>query len=333
MSLVVAWLLFPLVLGLLSLGCGLLVERAAGCPVQRELYCLWASRPSWSSRSARRPLPRLRGSRRPSWWLPRSLASARAARAAQAGRRLAGRPQRRLRRVRGARFLSGTATFAGYIKLDDTATWLAFTDRLLDHGRNVSGTRSLHVRGDRSLYLAGGYPVGAFPPLGVVHELLGTDSAWLFQPYVAFLGSHAGARRYGLTCPSDRFALPSRYRRLRRRAACAALRLFALGRCEGGRVGRPPRSRRRAHPGRAAAGRPTAERSAVPWRPPSLLGVLSFFGALWVVPILLPALLVGIYRRGRAFSAHTGCCGRRGRPRSAHLPARRRILRPNAGRR
>ena len=36
-------------------------------------------------------------------------------------------------------FLSGSATFAGYIKLDDTATWLAFTDRLLEHGRNAAG--------------------------------------------------------------------------------------------------------------------------------------------------------------------------------------------------
>ena len=30
MSLVVSWLLFPLVLGVLSLGCGLLLEFAAG---------------------------------------------------------------------------------------------------------------------------------------------------------------------------------------------------------------------------------------------------------------------------------------------------------------
>ena len=37
MSLVVSWLLFPLVLGLLTLGCGLLLEAAAGVQVQRVL--------------------------------------------------------------------------------------------------------------------------------------------------------------------------------------------------------------------------------------------------------------------------------------------------------
>ena len=35
--------------------------------------------------------------------------------------------------------LSGQATFAGYIKLDDTATWLAMTDRAMEHGRNLAG--------------------------------------------------------------------------------------------------------------------------------------------------------------------------------------------------
>src|SRR4051794_40974640 len=37
MSLLVAWALLPLVLGVLSLGCGLLVERLAGISVAREL--------------------------------------------------------------------------------------------------------------------------------------------------------------------------------------------------------------------------------------------------------------------------------------------------------
>jgi hypothetical protein len=33
--------------------------------------------------------------------------------------------------------LSGSATFAGYISLDDTATWLAFADNALVHGRRT----------------------------------------------------------------------------------------------------------------------------------------------------------------------------------------------------
>ena len=35
--------------------------------------------------------------------------------------------------------LSGEATFLGYVRLDDTATWLAFTDPLFSHGRSFSG--------------------------------------------------------------------------------------------------------------------------------------------------------------------------------------------------
>ena len=35
--------------------------------------------------------------------------------------------------------LSGRATFAGYITLDDTSTWLALTDRAMEHGRSVAG--------------------------------------------------------------------------------------------------------------------------------------------------------------------------------------------------
>ena len=34
--------------------------------------------------------------------------------------------------------LSGSATFAGYIKLDDTFTWLAFTDHVLAHVHSTS---------------------------------------------------------------------------------------------------------------------------------------------------------------------------------------------------
>jgi hypothetical protein len=34
--------------------------------------------------------------------------------------------------------LSGEATFAGYLKLDDTASWLALTDRVLEHGAGAA---------------------------------------------------------------------------------------------------------------------------------------------------------------------------------------------------
>ena len=97
-------------------------------------------------------------------------------------------------------YASGNATFAGYISLDDTATWLAFADRLLEHGRNTTGLAPSTYEATLNINLTqNGYPAGAFPPLGVMHELLGTDSAWLFQPYVACLGALLALTLYAVT--------------------------------------------------------------------------------------------------------------------------------------
>ena len=96
--------------------------------------------------------------------------------------------------------LSGSATFAGYISLDDTATWLGFADRLLEHGRNTTGLPPSSYEAALQINLIqNGYPAGAFPPLGIVHQLLSTDSAWLFQPYIAFLGAMLALGLYGVT--------------------------------------------------------------------------------------------------------------------------------------
>ena len=46
-----------------------------------------------------------------------------------------GRGRRDLRRLCRAAVASGDATFAGYVKLDDTATWLGMLDYVLERGR------------------------------------------------------------------------------------------------------------------------------------------------------------------------------------------------------
>jgi hypothetical protein len=81
--------------------------------------------------------------------------------------------------------LSGHPTFAGYIKLDDTATWMAFVDRLMEHGRDLSGLEPSSYQTTLQVNLPSGYPVGAFLPLGVGARLTGVDVAWLVQPYMA----------------------------------------------------------------------------------------------------------------------------------------------------
>ena len=85
--------------------------------------------------------------------------------------------------------LSGRATFAGYIKLDDTATYLAMTDRVMEHGRSLAGLAPSSYEATLATTLAIGYPTGSLMPLGIGHQLLAYDSAWLYQPYLAFLAA------------------------------------------------------------------------------------------------------------------------------------------------
>lgn len=85
--------------------------------------------------------------------------------------------------------LAGKPTFAGYIKLDDTATWFAITDRLMEHGRDLAGLPPSTYEATLDFNLAGWYPVGAFIPFGVGAKLSGRELAWVFQPYLALLAS------------------------------------------------------------------------------------------------------------------------------------------------
>ena len=85
--------------------------------------------------------------------------------------------------------LSGEATWAGYIKLDDTSTWLALVDRALEHGRTLTGLPISTYREVLAHYLVVGYPLGAFLPVGLGHALLGQDSAWLTDPWMATMAA------------------------------------------------------------------------------------------------------------------------------------------------
>jgi len=94
--------------------------------------------------------------------------------------------------------LSGRATFAGYIKLDDTATYLAMTDRVMEHGRSLAGLAPSTYEATLATTLAIGYPTGSLMPLGVGHQLLGYDSAWLYQPHLAFLAAMLALALYAV---------------------------------------------------------------------------------------------------------------------------------------
>ncbi len=97
--------------------------------------------------------------------------------------------------------LSGEATFAGYIRLDDTATFLAMTDRVMEHGRDLAGLAPSTYEATLTMTLPIGYPTGALMPLGIGHQLVRYDIAWLVQPYLAFLAAMLALTLYALFAP------------------------------------------------------------------------------------------------------------------------------------
>jgi hypothetical protein len=97
--------------------------------------------------------------------------------------------------------LSGEATFAGYIKLDDTATYFAMTDRVMEHARDLAGLGPSTYEATLATTLAVGYPTGVLMPIGIGHALIGYELAWIFQPYIAFLAAMLALSLYALLEP------------------------------------------------------------------------------------------------------------------------------------
>lgn len=199
----VAWIVFPVVLVALCLGCGLLLEACvgrrlpgallapAGFVVLIMLAAIFTSRGETASLATPAiVLAALAGAALSFPWRGRALD--RWAIAVALG----------VFAVYAAPVvLSGHPTFAGYIKLDDTATWMAFADRLIDHGRDLSGLEPSSYQTTLAVNLPSGYPVGAFLPLGVGTKLTGTDIAWLVQPYMATMAGLLALCLYWLARP------------------------------------------------------------------------------------------------------------------------------------
>jgi hypothetical protein len=199
-TLVFCWLVFPALLGALSLGCGFLVERIARTRLPFELILptgfaaivgvtLFAT---LTPATAPLALPAvlalgvvgLAAALPPSLqrinpWAVVSAAGVFAVFAAPV-------------------VLSGDATFAGYVKLDDTATFLAIIDRALEHGRSLDGLAPSSYEAALDVNPPF-YPLGSLLPLGIGAKLVGQDAAWVFQPYLAFLAALLGLGLYRLS--------------------------------------------------------------------------------------------------------------------------------------
>ncbi|MEI7761540.1 MAG: hypothetical protein WCJ67_12415, partial [Thermoleophilia bacterium] len=201
MTALVSWVVFPLVLAAISLGLGLLVEAVSGVRLHGALLfptgfaamiIVGQLATAWSptvplatpavvvlaAAGMALNLERLRG--------PVDIAAATAAIAVYAV-------------YMAPVALSGGTTFAGWIKLDDGAWWLAVTDRIMTHGRSVAGLQPSSYEATVQYELAtSGYPIGSFLPLGIGHVITRQDSAWLLQPYMAFLAAMLALVLYAL---------------------------------------------------------------------------------------------------------------------------------------
>jgi hypothetical protein len=200
MTFLVAWLGFPVVLGVISLGCGLLLEQVAGMEIPAALLLplgfvvvsLAAQFAHLSDQTA-------------------DLAAPLAVTLALVGLGLS--IPGRLRRVDGwlvaagaavygvfaaPPLLTGRATFLGYIKLDDTATYFAMLDRATHHGYDATGLGPSTYETLLDAAYVNGYPLGSLLPLGAAGTLMREDVAWLWQPYVTFLALLVGLALYQL---------------------------------------------------------------------------------------------------------------------------------------
>jgi hypothetical protein len=185
----VSWLLFPLPLLALCLGCGALVRRLAGldlpapllAPVGFTVLVLVGELASIGGALAPLAAPAA---------VVLALAGLLLGRRGGWGNRAAAGGALAVFAVYAAPIVfTGEPTFAGYIKLDDTATWLALTDRIAAHGRDLSGLAPSTYEATLRFNLGSGYPIGAFTPLAIGSRLLSRDPAWIFQPYLATMAA------------------------------------------------------------------------------------------------------------------------------------------------
>jgi hypothetical protein len=81
--------------------------------------------------------------------------------------------------------VAGEATWAGYIKLDDNATWLAITSHVFEHGRGLTNLPPSTYQQVLVDYLGGTYPIGGFVPMALMSTISGQSLAFVLQPSMA----------------------------------------------------------------------------------------------------------------------------------------------------
>jgi hypothetical protein len=97
--------------------------------------------------------------------------------------------------------LTGHATFTGYIRLDDTASFLDVIDHAMSNLHQfpavAQSTYQQVFIGD----FTPTYPLGSFMLSAIGHLLTGINAAWIVQPYMALCGAAVGLGVYALLEP------------------------------------------------------------------------------------------------------------------------------------
>jgi hypothetical protein len=193
---------------------------------------------------------------------------------------------------------TGHPTFTGYIKLDDTATWFALTDRVMEHGRSIAGLEPSTYQATLHYNLASGYPVGVFLPFGAAQEIVGGDLAWVFQPYLAFLAAMLSLSiweilRIPIRRPGPRSAaafLAAQPALLYGYALWGGVKEIAAAALVALAAALAP----------AAVGEGARRRDALPLAVAAgaLVGVLSLGGLIWLAPMLIVLAVLAVRRFG-----------------------------------
>lgn len=201
MSVVVAWFVFPLLTAAVSLGCGLLTQRAAGMrlpgtlvmPLGLALIVCASQVVTYWHGTAPLAMPLVLALAvagfvlsRPRWPLPRIDGAAAAA--GFAAFCVFAAPV----------VLSGHATFLGYTLLGDDSVHFVLVDWLMHHGRQLHGLAPSSYHATLSGYLRTAYPLGAHSTLGSLRPLVGQDVAWVYQPFLSFVAAMACLSLYAV---------------------------------------------------------------------------------------------------------------------------------------
>jgi hypothetical protein len=94
--------------------------------------------------------------------------------------------------------LSGSATFAGYTVLGDTAVHFILADWIAAHGTELGSLEPSSYRQTLETYFGSGYPLGTHAAMAAVRPLAFVDVAWAFQPFLCFLAACLALTLYGL---------------------------------------------------------------------------------------------------------------------------------------